>query len=1318
VPITNDQRNRSTCGQCMKCIIQPSSYHSSNSLASNHHNSSSMYLKPLKTVTSTTTYNKRLLIDTDSSRRWSLNFDSLQNNNNSLISMSSAGSGYESLPPILSETESNNDNKFLVPPLPPPPPPPQPTQPTSDSRCRIYSSSNESNGQLDDSLSNYDNYCSLKSPVTSLNTSNSNCHFRNNRSLSCSPMSTTSKMNTESEIVFLQNEKFKEKFPKACKQMEENLSNFIEKNKDISQIDYFREPTEPAARFIHNQIIELANWCLEKSKQNQLTCAYFDEMTNSLEKLLVEATEKCVHVDSSVGSLRKFVKKFLLIVSRVARLLECLEFDPEEFCHLLNAAEAQARHVFINYTDIPKYIISKLGLNKKDPFEEFAASINSENISDSNKNEKSNDNDNNKLSCLNNNNQNKLSLINNNSNLSADISPKEEDFEQIKLISNGAYGAVYLVRYKNKNFDNNNDMEKQRFAMKKIKKDNLILRNQLQQVFNERDIMIFTDNPFVVALICTFETKKHLCMVMEYVEGGDVATLIKNMGPLPLDMARTYFAETTLAVEYLHNYGIIHRDLKPDNLLITSLGHIKLTDFGLSKVGLMNLTTNFYEGDYLKDHYCKEFNDKQICGTPQYIAPEVILRRSYGKTVDWWSMGIILYEFLTSFAPYNGNTPDELFQNVISDNVMWPDDEDELKIPDDAKDLINGLLTQDPLNRLGADGVIDIKKHVFFLHLDWDNLLRNKAQFIPDLDGPDDTTYFDTRSERYNHQDEDTNSDDDFYVKNNKSISTHLTKQSLNNKSINTTFNKLLDDSYNNNSNSLLLRQTNSYDTDTENELFASFSSCSSKFKICSNNNSISNSPILLNEYKQSNITSILPTITQQQQIETKNETETDKLKICMSNLNLDKSIQIEEASPLSSSLLTTLTNNKSNKVLTKKDHLINITSPTSTKETNQKSIIFNKSKNQQQPYSTEKLKLYKSSQSNAHSHSLSNSPTYCKLNQQQQQPAPNPVVLRASRQGLLNNENQRPKSCIIPNNHHNNSLVNTPPSSSSSKIQNYINKVANKKYNDSVINEMINLALKKPELIIPRNGRNFDFKFKSIRVYYDDTDFYSIQHIITDVEDKGQSYFAGLKVNHIITHVNDQIVCDIDYKPLVNLIYSNNPVRLRIVNIDETRIKSNGRKRCNNNKYANPSSTWNNKQSNNNNNQTFYSTNRLNDYSQLNAYNQRANTLLYTPAAMMDYLSITTNSNSNSNKQAIQQERKKKPNLLRKVSERRAQNLIPFLNNNNNNNNYCNNSNNQQFKRSSCFISNHLTSPTSASTWVRLSYFKFIFIYLNSFKN
>ena len=458
-----------------------------------------------------------------------------------------------------------------------------------DRRSRL-SSSNDSS-QLDDSSE-----AGYSSPIS--------FHRQRARSLSCSP----SKGHNESDIILLHNEKFKEKFPKACTQMEENLQQFVDSNKDlISHVDVNFQ-LDPVSRFIYNQIIELAKLCLEKSKANQLTCNYFDEMTNSLDKLLLEAKEKCSdNSQTSVEYLHVFVKKFLLIVSRVARLLECLEFDPLEFCHLLDAAEEQARH--IEKTDIPKYIIEKLGLNR-DPFEEMVndnfsslgptsmslpCNLTSATIIDDKTKETSSLTGSNKSSSV---------LIKRNQ-----LTPSEDDFEEIKLISNGAYGAVYLVRHK--------QLTEERFAMKKIKKHNLVLRNQLQQVFTERDIMTFTDNPFVVALICTFETKKYLCMVMEYVEGGDVATLIKNMGPLPLDMARTYFAETTLAVEYLHNYGIIHRDLKPDNLLITSLGHIKLTDFGLSKVGLMNLTTNFYEGnyakDFMKDHYCKEFNDKQIC---------------------------------------------------------------------------------------------------------------------------------------------------------------------------------------------------------------------------------------------------------------------------------------------------------------------------------------------------------------------------------------------------------------------------------------------------------------------------------------------------------------------------------------------------------------------------------------------------------------------------------------------------------------------------------------------------------------------------------
>ena len=339
--------------------------------------------------------------------------------------------------------------------------------------------------------------------------------------------------------------------------------------------------------------------------------------------------------------------------------------------------------------------------------------------------------------------------------------PCEDDFEVIKLISNGAYGAVHLVKHR---------QTQERYAMKKISKTHLILRNQVEQAFVERDIMTFTDNPFVVALICTFETKKHLCLVMEYVEGGDVATLLKNIGgPLNIDIARMYFAETTLAVEYLHSYGIIHRDLKPDNLLITAIGHIKLTDFGLSKIGLMSLTTNFYEK--IIDKETKTFNDKQICGTPSYIAPEVILRQGYGKPVDWWSMGIILYEFLVGIPPFTGDTPDELFANVINGHIEWPDILDESTIDlssstcldlseqsfcPEAKNLIEQLLEHDPSQRLGTlGGAYEIRTHPFCACINWNSLLREKADFVPVLESPDDTSYFDTRQDRYQHSDDD-----------------------------------------------------------------------------------------------------------------------------------------------------------------------------------------------------------------------------------------------------------------------------------------------------------------------------------------------------------------------------------------------------------------------------------------------------------------------------------------------------------------------------------------------------------------------------------
>uniref|UniRef100_A0A8C2SJV0 non-specific serine/threonine protein kinase n=1 Tax=Capra hircus TaxID=9925 RepID=A0A8C2SJV0_CAPHI len=527
------------------------------------------------------------------------------------------------------------------------------------------------------------------------------------RSRSLSPGRSPSSYDNE---IVMMNHVYKERFPKATAQMEEKLRDFARAYEPDSVLPL----ADGVLSFIHHQIIELARDCLTKSRDGLITTVYFYELQENLEKLLQDAYERSESLE--VAFVTQLVKKLLIIISRPARLLECLEFNPEEFYHLLEAAEGHAKEGHLVKTDIPRYIIRQLGLTR-DPFP--GADWSEQDSGGSNTPEQDD--------------------LSEGRSTKAKKPPGENDFETIKLISNGAYGAVYLVRHRE---------TRQRFAMKKINKQNLILRNQIQQAFVERDILTFAENPFVVGMFCSFETRRHLCMVMEYVEGGDCATLLKNIGALPVEMARMYFAETVLALEYLHNYGIVHRDLKPDNLLITSMGHIKLTDFGLSKMGLMSLTTNLYEGHIEKD--AREFLDKQVCGTPEYIAPEVILRQGYGKPVDWWAMGIILYEFLVGCVPFFGDTPEELFGQVISDDILWPEGEEAL--PTDAQHLISSLLQTNPLIRLGAGGAFEVKQHSFFRDLDWTGLLRQKAEFIPHLESEDDTSYFDTRSDRYHHE--------------------------------------------------------------------------------------------------------------------------------------------------------------------------------------------------------------------------------------------------------------------------------------------------------------------------------------------------------------------------------------------------------------------------------------------------------------------------------------------------------------------------------------------------------------------------------------
>uniref|UniRef100_A0A7E4V6Z5 non-specific serine/threonine protein kinase n=1 Tax=Panagrellus redivivus TaxID=6233 RepID=A0A7E4V6Z5_PANRE len=498
-----------------------------------------------------------------------------------------------------------------------------------------------------------------------------------------------------------------------------------------------------ATRFLHHQICEVAADCLQKSRDDLITSAYFCDMSHRLEETLVESQTKCG--PESCRYLSRLVKQVLMIVSRAARLLECLEFDPDEFYQLLEEAEGAVRYQLGSGTarvpDLPQYIVDKLGLNKNlitddgelSPDEEKSIKIPTEHAV--------------KM-------RSKPSSSDSTAHASSDPAPtdlssqapKEDDFESIRLISNGAYGAVYLVRHKK---------TRQRFALKKMKKTTLLLRNQVDQVYAERDILTFTDNPFVVCFYGSFETKQHLCMLMEYVEGGDCASLLKLAGTLPLELARLYIAETVLAIEYLHSCGIVHRDLKPDNLLITAMGHIKLTDFGLSKIGLMNRTTLVSEG-YLDD--TQQFQDNQLCGTPEYIAPEVILRQGYGKPVDWWALGVILYEFVVGIVPFMGDTPDALFANIINEEVEYPEGDEALDA--DAENLIRQLLEKNPLDRLGtALGASEVTAHPLFASLDFNSLLRQKAEFVPQLENEEDTSYFDSRSERYNH-DADSGDDD------------------------------------------------------------------------------------------------------------------------------------------------------------------------------------------------------------------------------------------------------------------------------------------------------------------------------------------------------------------------------------------------------------------------------------------------------------------------------------------------------------------------------------------------------------------------------
>ncbi|XP_049317132.1 protein kinase C isoform X2 [Bactrocera dorsalis] len=291
------------------------------------------------------------------------------------------------------------------------------------------------------------------------------------------------------------------------------------------------------------------------------------------------------------------------------------------------------------------------------------------------------------------------------------------DFNFIKVLGKGSFGKVMLAEKK--------DTE-EIYAIKVLKKDAIIQDDDVDCTMTEKRILALAANhPFLTALHSCFQTKDRLFFVMEYVNGGDLMFQIQKARRFEAARAAFYAAEVTLALQFLHSHGVIYRDLKLDNILLDQEGHCKLADFGMCKEGIMNgvLTTTF-------------------CGTPDYIAPEILKEQEYGASVDWWALGVLMYEMMAGQPPFEADNEDELFDSIMHDDVLYP-----VWLSREAVSILKGFLTKNPETRLGCSGdENEIRRHPFFGKLDWDELEKRniKPPFRPKMKNPRDATNFDT----------------------------------------------------------------------------------------------------------------------------------------------------------------------------------------------------------------------------------------------------------------------------------------------------------------------------------------------------------------------------------------------------------------------------------------------------------------------------------------------------------------------------------------------------------------------------------------------
>jgi len=292
-----------------------------------------------------------------------------------------------------------------------------------------------------------------------------------------------------------------------------------------------------------------------------------------------------------------------------------------------------------------------------------------------------------------------------------------ENFEFLKVLGKGTFGKVILCREKSSNH---------LYAIKILKKEVIIKKDEVEHTMTENRVLQSTRHPFLIGLKYSFTTQDRLCFVMEYVNGGELFFHLSRERQFTEDRTRFYGAEIICAIEYLHKRGIIYRDLKLENLLLDKDGHIKIADFGLCKEDIQWGKTT-----------------KTFCGTPEYLAPEVLEDNDYGRAVDWWGVGVVMYEMVVGRLPFYNRDHDILFELILMEEVRFPK-----TLSSEAKDLLGGLLIKDPLRRLGGgpEDASAVKAHSFFHSINWADLEKKRITppFKPQVVNDTDTRYFDS----------------------------------------------------------------------------------------------------------------------------------------------------------------------------------------------------------------------------------------------------------------------------------------------------------------------------------------------------------------------------------------------------------------------------------------------------------------------------------------------------------------------------------------------------------------------------------------------